>query len=105
MVYRNVESLNHQLFLTPGTTTKLEQLTLKWPTKKLTNLTITSNYSSSVDNEALRKDNSGSSCDGYRFSSDSGKRVINDNNMKFTKSSNGVKYGSQNFVKPKRRHD
>ena len=90
---------------TPGTTTKLEKLdptTYKAKVDEFNNNLPTIQAQVDAYNEA-RKDNLVPLLAGdLNFtigSSDSGKRVINNNNMKFTKSSNGVKYlRSQNFT-------
>ena len=90
---------------TPGTTPKLEKLdptTYKAKVDEFNNNLSTIQAQVDAYNEA-RKDNLVPLLAGdLNFtigSSDSGKRVINNNNMKFTKSSNGVKYlRSQNFT-------
>ena len=90
---------------TPGTTTKLEKLdptTYKAKVDEFNNNLPTIQAQVDAYNEA-RKDNLvpllAGDLNSTIGSSDSGKRVINDNNMKFTKSSNGVKYlRSQNFT-------
>ena len=90
---------------TPGTTTKLEKLdpaTYKAKVDEFNNNLPTIQAQVDAYNEA-RKENLvallAGDLNSTIGSSDSGKRVINDNNMKFTKSSNGVKYlRSQNFT-------
>ena len=90
---------------TPGTTTKLEKLdpaTYKAKVDEFNNNLPTIQAQVDAYNEA-RKENLvallAGNLNSTIGSSDSGKRVINDNNMKFTKSSNGVKYlRSQNFT-------
>ena len=90
---------------TPGTTTKLEKLdpaTYKAKVDEFNNNLPTIQARVDAYNEA-RKENLvallAGDLNSTIGSSDSGKRVINDNNMKFTKSSNGVKYlRSQNFT-------
>lgn len=90
---------------TPGTTTKLEKLdptTYKAKVDEFNNNLPTIQAQVDAYNEA-RKDNLvpllAGDLNSTIGSSDSGKRVINNNNMKFTKSSNGVKYlRSQNFT-------
>ena len=90
---------------TPGTTTKLEKLdptTYKAKVDEFNNNLPTIQAQVDAYNEA-RKDNLvallADDLNSTIGSSDSGKRVINNNNMKFIKSSNGVKYlRSQNFT-------
>ena len=90
---------------TPGTTTKLEKLdpaTYKAKVDEFNNNLPTIQAQVDAYNE-VRKENLvpllAGDLNSTIGSSDSGKRVINDNNMKFTKSSNGVKYlRSQNFT-------
>ena len=90
---------------TPGTTTKLEKLdptTYKAKVDEFNNNLPTIQAQVDAYNE-VRKENLvpllAGDLNSTIVSSDSGKRVINDNNMKFTKSSDGVKYlRSQNFT-------